>query len=95
MLATAAIAPAAQAASTQAPATAKTAKKDTRSASERRAAGSSFERERLDQGAFKKADQKATAKKDSGGSGSTFRMLFGLVVVLAVRPWGLFGTPER
>jgi flagellar biosynthetic protein FliO len=59
------------------------AKKDGPSAAERRAAGSEFEREKLDSSAFDKADKDAAEKKkDSGGSGSMLRMLFGLVVVL-------------
>ncbi|MEO6867493.1 MAG: flagellar biosynthetic protein FliO, partial [Gaiellales bacterium] len=53
-------------------------------AAERRAAESSFEREKLDQGAFAKADAEAKNpdKKSGGDSGSILRMIFGLIVVI-------------
>ena len=60
------------------------AEKDEPSASERRAASSEFEREKLDQGAFDKADDEQSKDSKSGGSGggSAMRFIFGLVVVL-------------
>lgn len=56
---------------------------DDASAAERRAAESEFEREKLDQGAFDKADAEATKDEDSsGGGGSILRMILGLAVVV-------------
>lgn len=61
------------------------AAKDEQSAAERRAASSEFEREKLDQGAFKE-EERAAKGEDTGGSsdsgGSVLRFIFGLAVVL-------------
>lgn len=59
------------------------AAKDEPSASERRAAKSEFEREKLDQGAFDDAAaEQEEGSGDSGGGGSALRFIFGLAVVL-------------
>lgn len=48
-----------------------------------KAANDDFEDKKLDQGAFEAEDREATeAKAEEGSSGSFFRMIFGLVVVL-------------
>jgi flagellar protein FliO/FliZ len=54
------------------------------SASERRAASSEFEREKLDQGAFAEEDEQAEEGGGSGSEsgGSALRFIFGLAVVL-------------
>lgn len=78
-------APMAQAATaSDKPAAAATAK-DKPSAAERRAAGSKFEREKLDQSAFDKAEADSRDKDSSsggGGSGSVMRGILGFIVVL-------------
>ncbi len=59
---------------------------DEQSAAERRAASSEFEREKLDQGAFKEEERAAKGEESGGGSsdssGSVLRFIFGLAVVL-------------
>jgi len=63
---------------------AKDTSKDKRSASERRAADSAFEREKLDQSAFEdtKKSSDSSPAPDPGSGGSMLRALFGLIVVL-------------
>lgn len=79
-------APADAAAAAAPAATDATDDKDERSAAERRTAGSEFEREKLDQGAFVESEKEAQGSGESsgGGSGALVRALFGLVVVLAL-----------
>jgi len=83
-----------------APATTKTtpAKDDGPNAAERRAADSAFEREKLDQGAFKKEEGSSGSKdgEEKSGGGSILRGILGLAVVLGaiyglhwlLRKWG-------
>lgn len=77
------VAGAADAAATK-DAPAATATHEETTAAERRAADSAFEREKLDQDAFATADEEAAGAKREGssGSGSIFRMIIGLVVVV-------------
>ncbi len=56
--------------------------KDEPSASERRAAKSEFEREKLDQGAFDDAAAEQEEGSGDSGGGSALRFIFGLAVVL-------------
>jgi flagellar protein FliO/FliZ len=58
------------------------AKQSKLSASERRAKGSSFERESLDQSAFVAASDSKKAEKQGSGGGTLLRALFGLAVVI-------------
>jgi flagellar biosynthetic protein FliO len=92
--------PVAHAETTASTPAAKAKAKDEPSAAERRAASSEFERGKLDQSAFDKAEAKQSGKKSSGGGGgSIMRGILGFVVVLGsiygihwlLKKWGQSG----